>query len=103
MGHLFLVTEKNDIPCHERVFSDHKKQDPLDNNCFEHCMGVYDDMWWLVPILLDDCDISWWKSEQRWIQTRQYDLKKYIFVIQDPPSITRIWYARIWKEIKKVE
>ena len=89
-------------PCHERANKDIQKSLPQ-TNCFESCMWVYDTLWWFVTINInefDSCVLNNWIFV---VHSKTYDTKKYLFTKNDPPPLTLMWYARVGKEIRKME
>lgn len=102
MGGDHSVHQSDYIPCHESNNNSVEKT-PVQEDCFETCMGVYDDCGWFISIVLNEYaeySFTYFHS----LLTQNSDiLKKYFLTKNDPPPLTLMWYARVWKEIKKME
>lgn len=91
-------------PCHAWAHtssSDHKKNT---GDCFEQCMWVYSEVWWVISITpIDFLTLSQYVHpvEQFVCILKRQQTSSFYSI--DPPPIPLVWYAEVWKEVQKRE
>lgn len=95
------VSEQNDVqPCHDAT---HSNESPESWDCFEQCMGLYDDFGWATYTIIHDSDDSLFTSFAFLLDAPRYTIKIPVSSKIDPPPLTLVWYGCIGKDVEKVE
>lgn len=95
-----MVQKNNVQPCHEAV---HNHELPKSWDCFEQCMGLYDDFWWLTWSIFYDTDDRLPPNFACYLDVLDYEIKIHDYTALDPPPLTLVWHGCIGKDVKKIE
>lgn len=100
---LWEVSEKIEIqPCHGHD-AEHINESTETWDCFEECMGVYDDFCWLVQSSLDDYDVDCFANFLFFSDSSNTHIQFPLYAKNDPPPPSLVWYGCIGKNVEKLE
>ena len=100
MAHDMLEVENELQPCHDAAYSN-QQEDTWD--CFEQCMGFYDDFGWLTHLVFDDNGDIWFESISLYWNFPTDIIFFQFYAKTDPPPPTLVWYGCIGKNVEKLE
>jgi hypothetical protein len=98
-------THSEPNPCHDMgvTVDHHQESTQSKTDCYEMCMSVYDEVSWGFCFLLKEFSDVHRTVFVYQVNSGDTTLKKHFVYNEDPPPVSLIWYARVWKEIKKIE